>query len=121
MPTFKEGSNTADTVSFTACTDSTLTLDLANSRSSQTISHEHALHLELKHTESTLTLTVQYAASWPTGSTVAVQLGGGGVVSLPHTFSNLTTDSIFELTVTTGAQQSTWDPKIKVVPPIRSV
>jgi hypothetical protein len=122
MTTFKEGSNTTDTVSFTGCTDTTLTFDLTNSGSSYTISDGNGLDLELKHTESTLTLKFQYdSGQWPTGSTVSVALGSGSYQSLPYTFSNTPTSSIFAIQVSTPSGQIVWDPKIKVIPPVRGV
>ena len=73
MTTFKEGDNTLDTVSFTSCTDTTLSFDLANSGSSYTISHGDGLDLELKHQDSTLTLVFQCDSSkWPRGASVSV-------------------------------------------------
>lgn len=122
MSTFKEGDNTADTVSFTGCTDSTVIFDLTNSGTSETISKANELDLELKRADSTLTLTFQVDTSvWPSASTVAVRLDGGPDKPLPHTFATKPTGSTFHVTVTTNSQQITWDPKIKITPPIRSV
>jgi hypothetical protein len=125
MATFHEDDNTADTVSFTGCTDSTLTFDLANSDSSYTISESESLHLQLKHTRSALSVTFQYdSAQWPSTSTLTVALDDGGPQQLPVTFTTQPTGSVFSITVTTGSSGElgiiTWDPKIKVIPPIRT-
>lgn len=121
---FDEGTQTSDTVSFTGCTDSTLTLQLANGTGSYTISETDELRLELARSSATISLTFQYDSQWPSGSTVTVKLNDGEAESLPHTFSDQPTGSAFHVTVTTASSQGlaviTWDPKIKVVPPIRT-
>lgn len=119
---FDEGTQTSDTVSFTAVTDSTLTLTLANGTGSYTVSETESLDLELKHTSQNITLTFQVDRStWPSGTTVTVRLNDGDEKSLPHTFSNEPAGSVFHATVTTKTLALiSWDPKIKVIPPIRS-
>lgn len=116
-PSYNETTNTSDTVTLTSCDPNTLTVYLANSETSYTLSTGGELDLVLQTSSSTLTLTFQTAPDF-NGSGAAVTVGKTKY-TLPHTFSMVETNTSFTIfyTVETGLP---WDPLIKVVPPIRT-
>lgn len=124
-PTYDEGTQTSDTISFNSYADGTLTLYLANAGQAYTLGSNGTndeLDLQLGSSTATISLTFEYGALW-TQQDVTVTVTFDGVPqTLPYSSPAVSPSDIphhFSITVIVGLVQLVWDPKIKVIAPPR--
>jgi hypothetical protein len=123
---YNEQDNTGDKVKLVSCTDSVLTVKLANdaTHTHYELSESNDLALELQSEQATLTLAFEAGGEWPSGARVKVVLDGVSHHA-PCEFERVATGSSFSITVEVPSQSQTlallkWDPKILVIAPTRT-